>query len=150
MLSDLALFSVGTTILVHRDTRILDTQAQALASQYEWPLLDVGKVVSAGLLQVPVPRRGAQTLRLLEDALCHMTGDPRILYRIDLLFEPSLALDPLRLFERLAQRWRLVVFWPGDFQNGILTYAQPEHAHYRAWKEWSSTVQVRLLTASRF
>lgn len=150
MLPDFAPPSLGITILVHRDTRVLDARAQALSEQQGWLLLDVGKAVSARLLQVPVQQRATQTLPVLEDALRCIPGEPRGLYRIDLLFEPSLELDPLHLFERLASRWRLIVFWPGDLQNGTLTYAGPEHAHYRAWKRWSSSVQVQLLTSSRF
>jgi len=58
---------------------------------------------------------------------------PLLVTQIDLLFEPSLRLDPLTLLRGLSRQRPLLVAWPGSFQNGVLAYAVPEHSHYRIW-----------------
>ena len=59
-------------------------------------------------------------------------------YRVDLLFHPYLKLDPLAIFRQISRHKKLVVLWPGNYQRGILCYAQPEHNHYRCWKNLDS------------
>jgi hypothetical protein len=53
---------------------------------------------------------------------------------IDLLFTPALQLDPLMLFRHLGKTAPLVVCWPGEYHDDVLSYAVPEHAHYRTWR----------------
>lgn len=53
---------------------------------------------------------------------------------VDLLFEPALALDALRVFRETSRVVPLVVLWPGAFTARQLAYAQPAHAHYRVWR----------------
>jgi len=54
---------------------------------------------------------------------------------IDILFEPTLALDPLHLLRETSRLRPLIVLWPGAFVKGVLAYASadPAHAHYRTW-----------------
>ena len=59
---------------------------------------------------------------------------PVLCTEIDLLFEPSLGLDPLALFRQVSRETALVVAWPGGWDGGGLTYATPEYGHYRAWE----------------
>lgn len=61
------------------------------------------------------------------------TADTRglALDHIEILFEPDLQTDPLRLFDRLAHDRLLLVSWPGEYDGQRLTYAEPAHPeHY--------------------
>ncbi len=58
---------------------------------------------------------------------------PVICTDIDLLFDPTLALDPLRLLRDSSRSAVLIVLWPGAVADGVLDYAVPAHAHYRTW-----------------
>jgi hypothetical protein len=62
---------------------------------------------------------------------------------IDLLFEPTLELDPLRLMRDVSRQTRLVVTWPGSYLDNVLSYAVPGHDHYRIWRR--SEVLVKAL-----
>ena len=54
---------------------------------------------------------------------------------IDLLFEPTLELDPLGLLRDVSRVTRLVVAWPGSYADDVLAYAVPDHSHYRTWRK---------------
>lgn len=49
----------------------------------------------------------------------------------ELLFLRELEQDPIRLFEDLSRERTLVLSWPGAYENGVLSYAQPWHSEYR-------------------
>lgn len=82
---------------------------------------------------------GALTGAMVADhlgAAVAQAGSERLYFTdISLLFEPSLALDPLALLQRLSEHRRLVVYWPGTWDGHTLTYAVPEHSHFRTWHE---------------
>jgi len=54
---------------------------------------------------------------------------------IDVLFEPTLKLDPLGLLRQFSRVTKLIVTWPGTYINDVLAYAVPEHSHYRTWRQ---------------
>ncbi|MFN2218648.1 MAG: BREX-3 system P-loop-containing protein BrxF, partial [Anaerolineae bacterium] len=56
-----------------------------------------------------------------------------LLDNIELLFDASLALDPLRLLEEISRNWTLVVAWPGQVEGGWLLYARPGHPEYKRY-----------------
>jgi hypothetical protein len=70
-----------------------------------------------------------------EIAKSHGCGDLLLIDNIELLFEASLALNPLDLLKRLAQARRVVAVWPAGLRhsnNGPrLTYAEMGHPEYR-------------------
>ena len=51
---------------------------------------------------------------------------------IEILFDPSLRINPINLFRDIARNQIVIVNWPGkiNFSEGKLTYASPEHAEY--------------------
>jgi hypothetical protein len=58
---------------------------------------------------------------------------PVLLHNIEILFEATLALDPLRLIKEISRHRTLVVVWPGDIIGGCLTYARPSHPEHRSY-----------------
>lgn len=40
----------------------------------------------------------------------------------------------MMLFKLIARNNQLIILWPGDYLNGVLAYASPEHNHYRTWQ----------------
>ncbi len=105
------------------------------------PALGLNRVL-AGVDAEGMPVSGHSIEACLAAAIREAVGDPLWLTDISLLFEPSLALDPLALLQRLAERRNLIVLWPGTWDGHTLTYAVPEHAHYRTW----SDPRVRIIT----
>jgi hypothetical protein len=122
-------------LLVHRDVKHLEQASIYLASRYQWPVLSVGTVVSEALLHSPPDRRPSEAHRIVKNAVQQRLPGPVLCTDIDILFEPTLRLDPLRLLRDTSRIAPVIVTWPGSFINGILAYATavPPHAHYRDW-----------------
>ena len=129
-------------LLVHAEVRRLENVADELSSGYGWPRLPVGRALSAALLAGPPARRPHEARRWTKARLGGMAPGPVLCTGIDLLFEPLLELDPLGLLGDAGRLTRLVVTWPGDYRDGILSYAVPVHAHYRTWRRPAVAVAV--------
>lgn len=121
-------------LLVHTDVATLAQAAAHVEAQYGWPRLPVGLALSQALLDVPPRHRPRQAARFLRDAVTRLSPGPVLWVDVDLLFEPSLALDPLALARECSRVVPAVMLWPGAFVDGVLSYAVPAHAHYRTWR----------------
>lgn len=122
-------------LLVHPEIIQLDVTCRQILGQYSWPSLSVGTVVSQALLLVSSKQRSRQAKQALTDAVRMHAPGPLLCTDVDLLFEPSLTLDPLRLFREISRQTTLVLLWPGAFAGSILAYATHLHAHYRTWDQ---------------
>lgn len=119
-------------LLVHRDIDVLEKVAQLLQRQHV-KSVPVGAELSAALMEIPPAERAGVASATLQDIVKRWQAGHILFTDIDLLFEPTLALDPLSLLRSLSRLATLFVLWPGTFADGSLTYGTPEHAHYRAW-----------------
>lgn len=120
-------------LLIHPEIIRLKTAVSHLNQTYNWPTLSVGLKLSQALLPIAPKQRSRQANRILPRLAKEYAPGPLLCADIELLFEPSLSLDPLLLLRQISRQVTLVVAWPGTFQNGKLAYAVPEHAHYRTW-----------------
>lgn len=90
--------------------------------------------MTPGLLPLLPRERQRSVPRLLSAAIRTASPPgPLLVTQIDLLFEPSLGLDPLALLRSASRQRTLMVAWPGSYESGVLAYAVPEHSHYRTW-----------------
>jgi len=96
--------------------------------------INVGLELGRGLAATPKSKRGFSVGELLREiADGEHTEDPLLLDNIELLFEPSLQINPLDLVRRLAHSKRVVAVWPGELRGDRLVYADmshPEHHDY--------------------
>lgn len=124
-------------LIVGTEIDQLSEQARVLQQQYAWPQLKVGPELSDMLLTVAPrqrPQRARDGLVALLPTCAQDPPAPVLCTHIDLLFEPALKLDPLRLFCYLGKTTPLVVCWPGKYCDAVLSYAAPDHAHYHVWR----------------
>ena len=122
-------------LLIGLDVARLERQADELAHDAGWPLVSVGRRLSLALRSTPPGQRPRTAQQSLQEVLSHAEPVPLVCTHIDLLFEPTLHLDPLALFREASRSVALVVAWPGCYDGCVLSYAVPEHAHYRTWIE---------------
>jgi len=118
------------TLLVNPD---IETLYQNIESG-EYEIVSIGKAVSKFLITQEEGDRSQAANRYLVDNLLEKSPGPILCSDIDLLFHPSLNLDPLGLFKQISRNTSLIILWPGSYRDGVLSYAQPEHKHYRFWK----------------
>ena len=77
--------------------------------------LNVGLELGRRLAAMPTSKRGFSAGELLREmADQNRTEKPLLLDNLELLFEPSLHVNPLDLVRRLAHAKPVVVVWPGE------------------------------------
>ncbi len=121
-------------VLLAGEARTGKTRAlQALAAETGWALLNLNLLLSERLLQVPTRQRAIRAQRLVEAILAENPGDGVILDNIELLFQPELELDPLRLLLSLTRNRGVVASWPGSYSDSTLTYAATGHVEHKSY-----------------
>jgi len=105
--------------------------------------LNVSLELSRSLLDLTERQRKLQASRVLGQLVSDAAAASEenvepgsgtvLLDNIELLFDASLALDPLRLLEEISRNWTLVVAWPGQVEGGWLLYARPGHPEYKRY-----------------
>jgi hypothetical protein len=121
-----------STIIVDPKIQVLEFIAQQISR--EIPVFSVGKELSSILIGINDSHQSRGASQWVVDELRRKGNDTIMCADIDLLFHPSLKLDPLIIFQQSSRHKKLIVLWPGNFENGILSYGQPEHHHYRFWR----------------
>jgi predicted AAA+ superfamily ATPase len=97
------------------------------------PLLNVNLRLSEKLLDVAVQQRPILVADLLKTEIVQAGSTVVLLDNLELLFDPDLRQDPLRLLELLARRQTVVAVWPGEVDGSDLVYAEPGHPEYRRY-----------------
>ncbi len=120
-------------ILVHPEIRIIEASA-AYVKNKGYESINISRELSNALLSEPMQNRSRFTNNWLLSRVSQDYKAPIFCTVPDLLFEPSLLIDSFMLLRQAARIHRLIVTWPGDYQSNLLSYAIPEHAHYRTWK----------------
>lgn len=121
------------TIIAHPEITTLESSEKNFPGN--WERFSIGKMLSNYLITQEETRYSLVISKWLEDVLREKAPGPIICSDIDILFQPALDLDPLFIFRQISRFASLIVLWPGSFKDGILSYAVPEHKHYRFWKE---------------
>ncbi len=94
--------------------------------------LNVGLELGRRLAATPINKRGLSAGELLRDIADKESADaPLLLDNLELLFEPSLQINPLDIVRRLAHSKRVVAVWPGELRGDRLVYADMSHPEHR-------------------
>ncbi|MFE8034671.1 BREX-3 system P-loop-containing protein BrxF [Thiohalocapsa marina] len=106
------------------------------AEQAHVSVMNLGLKLGARLARLPHKQRRLQAGHLLREiADEHASGDLLLVDNIELLFDASLAINPLDLLKRLAHARRVVAAWPGEHREGStgarLIYAETSHPEHR-------------------
>jgi hypothetical protein len=95
--------------------------------------INVNLVLSQLMLPLTTRQRILRTASLLDNVIMSVSNETILLNRINILFDPALQQDPLRLLQNLSRRKTIVAIWDGEIQGRYLTYAEPEHPEYRRY-----------------
>ena len=102
------------------------------------PVVDLNLELSRRLLELTERQRKLQAVHMVgelaAEAAARDGADGVVLLdNIEILFDVSLAIDPLRLLEEVSRNWTLVVAWRGRINADHLVYARPGHPEYRRY-----------------
>ena len=120
-------------LCVNRDTSKLQEFTQFAQQTPGWLVYSIGRDLSSVLVRQASETVANDISGILLDVIRRAGEQKVVLSGIDLLFEPSLQLDPLALIVHLSRVKPIVALWPGSYTNGVLSYAVPEHFHFRTW-----------------
>jgi hypothetical protein len=105
-----------------------------LAAQHSWPRLNVNLHLSERLLELTHRQRAARIASILDDVIREEKSEVVLLDNLELLFSEDLSQDPLRLLQAISRNRTIVAAWPGRFDGGCLTYAEPGHPEARRYQ----------------
>jgi hypothetical protein len=97
------------------------------------PLININLELSRWMLDLTERQRALQLQRILGDIVASASGDAVLLDNIEILFDPHLRQDPLRLLQGLSRNKTIIAAWNGSFVKGYITYAKPDHPEYRRY-----------------
>jgi len=105
---------------------------RATAEAENGVFVELGKKLSSLLLEVPVPLRTASVEECFSGCLAGSCGDVTCLDHLEILFEPSLLINPVSLIQGKSRHTILVAAWPGTVAQGYLLFGPPDHpAHLK-------------------
>ncbi len=118
-------------------TRLLRQAATA----HGVPVVDLGAELPPSLFQVPSRKRPVTVADTLGDML-RAASDPAVIDNIEVLFEPELRIDPLKLLQDHARNRVVVAAWPGTWDGDVLTFASPDHPEHRTFSQPDAALLV--------
>ncbi len=101
-----------------------------MAARLSREVTNVNLELSKRMLDLTFRQRTLGLGELLSEVAGEVSPEPILLDNIEMLFEPSLTQDPVRLLKGLARNRTVVAAWNGLFRDGFLTYAEPSHPEY--------------------
>ena len=113
---------------------VINNKASIHAELTSCPSLNLNEKLSELLLAIPIKERRVRITSLVEDLVMAFEGESVLVSGLNVLFDRSLEVDPLRLLTNCAKKKVLLVDWPGRIGESSLSYASPDHAEYREYK----------------
>lgn len=111
-------------------TRLL----RSVARRLNGAVINVGVELGRRLAATAVIDRGFSTSEFLREITEGVSDDgPLLLDNVEVLFEPSLKINPLNVIKLLAHSRLVVAAWPGEMRSDRLVYAgigHPENREY--------------------
>ena len=113
---------------------------QALALKSTYPMVNVNLELSKRMLELTRTQRSRQVERLLKEIIAAVPGEVALLDNLEILFDTTLEVEPLRLLQVSSRNRTIVASWNGAFQGGTLTYAEPGHPEFIQFKQTDAVV----------
>ena len=98
------------------------------------PLLNVNLYLTGQMLELTEQQRSLRLPQHLIDVVNAQDSDMVLLDNIEIVFDPAMRQDPLRLLQRLSRNKTVVATWNGNITDNFLTYAAPTHPEYRRYQ----------------
>lgn len=132
---------------INRSRLVFLSEKQAEHSDLaECEPLSINSLLSAQLIVIPRQDRANAVAQLVARLINATASDVVLITGLQILFDRSLSVDPIRLLASCSKNKTLLVSWPGDKTSSGLSYATPSHPEHRTYKA-SDLSDVIFLTA---
>ncbi len=111
-----------------------------LSNEAGYSYINLNLILSQKLLEYPGRVRPLRLPGIVEAIIDDTAEDAVLLDNIEILFDPALQQDPLRLLQHISRTRTIVAAWNGKFEGRTLIYAGPGHPEYRKYSEVDALV----------
>ncbi|WP_368411106.1 BREX-3 system P-loop-containing protein BrxF [Gilvimarinus sp. 2_MG-2023] len=120
---------------LNRTRLICISSEQAASSSFDdTPKWNLNKLVSEHLMSTPKSEWTLICTSYVESLVQQQVRGVVLLIGLEVLFDRSLAVDPLKLLMKCARTKTIIVSWPGEINSNGLSYANVSHPEYRMYK----------------
>lgn len=111
-------------------SRLIDDFFEEVAAASATFSCELNARLAEKLMPLAPPSRSRRAIEFVRSILG--SGQETVVFvkKIEVLFHPALRVNPLSLLKTLSMEKTLVIRWPGEFLNGCLTYAYPQHVEF--------------------
>lgn len=108
---------------------------KSFAERRRLAVLNLGSALGRRLLALPAKQRSRQAIAEFRSLVQERAGDDFLLLdNLELLFDDSLALNPLDLLRKEARARKIIAAWPGKMREDRLMYADTGHPEHRSYQ----------------
>ncbi|MEK5299788.1 BREX-3 system P-loop-containing protein BrxF [Bacillus sp. FSL R10-2201] len=104
------------------------------AENHSLPYINVNIEMSQLIRDVPINSRTYRIAEAFQQLIDKDQNDVICLDYYELLFEPSLAIDPLLLIKNSSRNKTLIISWRGTISGNTFIYAEPGHPEYKKYR----------------
>ncbi|WP_075982598.1 BREX-3 system P-loop-containing protein BrxF [Bacillus massilinigeriensis] len=106
---------------------------KTFAENHSLPYINVNVEVSLLLQDVPINRRTFRITEVFQQLIDKYPDDIVCLDYYELLFDNSLAIDPMILIKNNSRNKTLIISWRGKIIGDALIHAEPGHPEYKKY-----------------
>lgn len=102
-----------------------------ISQKMEIPLINLGLLLSRQLLSLTVQQRKLKVSDIIEDILDEQDAVRIGVDNTEIIFEPSLKVNPIGLLKNISRNRLIIWAWNGGIEGDHLTYAYRGHPEYQ-------------------
>ncbi|ANU22004.1 BREX-3 system P-loop-containing protein BrxF [Planococcus donghaensis] len=95
-----------------------------------YPLMNINLLLSERIKTVAQKRRPYKVAEILNELINKVDSEIVCIDYYEMLFEPSLGVNPFDLFTNLSRNKTLIITWRGRIEGDYFIYAEPGHPEY--------------------
>ena len=104
-----------------------------VSTRIDLNVLNLSKELAHRMLQLTEKQRPLKASKIVKDIIDSQSQDTLLIDNIELLFDVSLKIDPMKLIKGMSRNKTLIVSWSGHVDNGSIIYAEPNHSEYKKY-----------------
>ncbi|OHW63403.1 hypothetical protein EUAN_02670 [Andreesenia angusta] len=95
--------------------------------------VSLNRVLSERLLAFEKEKRAIHILNEIEE-IFNNSGELIFITDFEMLFNPDYKIDILKLFIKLSRKKKVMVLWPGVYENEALKFAELGYQDYKSYR----------------
>lgn len=102
--------------------------------EYQIPVVNLNKDLNKILIKNQEVNLSKEISNFILSKVKSIKSDLILIEQIDIIFDPCIEIDPLKILMQAGKLRNLIVLWPGEYKNRTLTYGSIEYGYSQIWK----------------